>query len=74
MAVAESLTGGLLAGRLTDTPGSSATFLGGVVAYATELKQQLLGVPADVLREHGAVSDETAMAMASGVRERFGAT
>jgi nicotinamide-nucleotide amidase len=74
VATAESLTGGTLAGRLTDTPGSSATFLGGVVAYETELKHQLLGVPADVLREHGAVSDETAMAMATGVRERLGAT
>jgi nicotinamide-nucleotide amidase len=74
VATAESLTGGLLAGRLTETPGSSATFLGGVVAYATELKHELLGVPSDVLHEHGAVSDETAMAMAAGVRERLGAT
>jgi nicotinamide-nucleotide amidase len=74
VATAESLTGGLLAGRFTDVPGASETYLGGVVAYATELKHQLLGVPYDVLREHGAVSDETAMAMAAGVRERLGAT
>jgi nicotinamide-nucleotide amidase len=74
VATAESLTGGLLAGRLTDVPGSSAAFLGGVVAYATELKHALLGVPAEVLQAHGAVSDETAMAMATGVRERLGAT
>jgi nicotinamide-nucleotide amidase len=71
VAVAESLTGGLVAGRLTETPGASATFRGGMVVYATELKGELLG--ADVSR-FGAVSTETAAALAEGVRSRFGAT
>ncbi len=74
LAVAESLTGGLLAGRLTDGAGSSATFRGGVVAYATDLKESLLGVDGAVLGAHGAVSAQTAAAMASGVRDRLGAT
>lgn len=74
LAVAESITGGLLAGRLTDVAGSSVTFRGGVVAYATDLKESLLGVEGAVLGEHGAVSPETAAAMAVGVRERLGAT
>ncbi len=71
LAVAESLTGGMVASRLTDTPGASATFRGGVVVYATDLKADLLG--ADVAT-HGAVSSETAAALAEGVRERLGAT
>jgi nicotinamide-nucleotide amidase len=71
LAVAESLTGGMVASRLTDTPGASATFRGGVVVYATDLKADLLG--ADVA-SHGAVSAETAAALAEGVRERLGAT
>ncbi|MCW2666099.1 MAG: CinA-like protein [Frankiales bacterium] len=74
VAVAESLTGGLLGAALTELPGSSAGFRGGVVAYATELKESLAGVPATVLAEHGAVSPETAAALACGVRERLGAT
>jgi nicotinamide-nucleotide amidase len=74
VAVAESLTGGLLAGRLTDVPGSSVAFRGGVVAYATDLKDTLLGVDGSVLAEHGAVSPETAAAMATGVAVRLGAT
>jgi nicotinamide-nucleotide amidase len=74
VAVAESLTGGLLGAELTGMPGSSATFLGGVVAYATPLKHSLLGVPADLLAAHGAVHPEVAAAMATGVRERLGAT
>ena len=73
IAVAESLTGGLLAGALTDVPGASAVFLGGVVAYATELKAVLLGVDRAVLAAQGAVSAEVAEAMATGVRDRLGA-
>jgi nicotinamide-nucleotide amidase len=74
VAVAESLTGGLLGGRLTGMPGSSATFTGGVIAYATPLKHRLLGVPEDLLAAHGAVHPDVAAAMARGVRERLGAT
>jgi nicotinamide-nucleotide amidase len=73
IAVAESLTGGLLAGALTGVPGASAVFRGGVVAYATELKAALLGVGRDVLEARGAVSAEVAAAMAEGVRDRLGA-
>lgn len=73
VAVAESLTGGLLGAELTRMPGSSATFRGGVIAYATELKHLLLGVPADLLAAHGAVHPDVALAMARGVAERLGA-
>jgi nicotinamide-nucleotide amidase len=73
IATAESCTGGLLAGRLTDLPGSSAYVLGGVVSYANEAKQELLGVPAELIAEVGAVSAEVAEAMAVGVRGRLGA-
>jgi nicotinamide-nucleotide amidase len=73
LATAESATGGLIAARLTAIPGSSDVFLGSVVAYANEIKERELGVPADVLTLHGAVSAETAAAMAAGVRERLGA-
>lgn len=73
LALAESCTGGLLAARLTDVPGSSAVLCGGVVAYANEAKTRLLGVPEALLREHGAVSEPVAVAMANGARERFGA-
>jgi nicotinamide-nucleotide amidase len=72
IAVAESCTGGLIASRITDNPGSSAYFAGGVVAYSNTAKSELLGVPAAVLEEHGAVSDPVVRAMAEGVRERFG--
>ena len=74
IAVAESLTGGLLAGALTGVPGASAVFRGGVVAYATELKAVLLGVDRALLAAQGAVSAEVAGAMAAGVRERLRAT
>lgn len=74
LAVAESCTGGLLAGRITDVAGSSDYFLSGVVAYANEAKTALLGVPADLIAARGAVSPEVAEAMASGVRERAGTT
>jgi nicotinamide-nucleotide amidase len=73
LATAESCTGGLVAARLTDVPGSSDVFLGGVVAYADALKRAELGVPADVLERHGAVSAEAAAAMSRGARERLGA-
>jgi len=73
VATAESCTGGLLAARLTERPGSSGWVLGGVVAYANSAKQQLLDVPAAILEEHGAVSPEVAAALADGARVRFGA-
>jgi PncC family amidohydrolase len=74
VAVAESLTGGLLGATLTAMPGASRTFRGGVLAYATELKETLLGVPGPLLAAEGAVSAEVAAAMAGGVRDRLGAT
>lgn len=74
VAVAESLTGGLVTAALTSVPGASAVVRGGVVAYATELKSALLGVPPGLLARHGAVHPEVAAAMASGVRQRLGAT
>jgi CDP-diacylglycerol--glycerol-3-phosphate 3-phosphatidyltransferase len=74
LSVAESCTGGLLAALVTDQPGSSAYFLGGVVAYANEVKRGQLGVPAALLEQHGAVSEEVALSMAEGVRSRFGTT
>jgi PncC family amidohydrolase len=73
LAVAESCTGGLLGHRITDVPGSSEYFLGGVVAYAYEAKERLLGVEHNTLYEHGAVSRETALEMARGARSVFGA-
>jgi len=73
LATAESLTGGLLGARITAVAGSSDYYLGGVISYATAVKHSLLGVGMDVLDRHGAVSEETAAAMASGVRELFGA-
>ena len=73
VATGESCTGGLLAGRLTERPGSSAWVLGGVTAYANSAKEGLLGVPAETLADHGAVSPEVAVALAEGARSRFGA-
>lgn len=73
LATAESCTGGLVGAALTGRPGSSAWYLGGVVAYANELKIRLLGVPPDILAAHGAVSLETARAMAAGARAATGA-
>jgi nicotinamide-nucleotide amidase len=72
LATAESCTGGLVAGRLTSVPGSSDVFRGGIVAYDNEVKIERLGVPEEVLAEHGAVSGETAEAMARGAREALG--
>jgi nicotinamide-nucleotide amidase len=73
LATAESCTGGLVAARLTAVPGSSDVFLGSVVAYADDVKAEVIGVPRRVLAEFGAVSAEPAAAMASGARERLGA-
>jgi nicotinamide-nucleotide amidase len=73
IATAESCTGGLVAARLTRVPGSSESFLGGVIAYADAVKTAELGVPEEILAEHGAVSAETAEAMAEGARTRLGA-
>jgi nicotinamide-nucleotide amidase len=73
IATAESCTGGLLAARLTDRPGSSAYVAGSVVAYANEAKTELLGVEPDLIATHGAVSDPVAEAMAVGALNRFGA-
>jgi CDP-diacylglycerol--glycerol-3-phosphate 3-phosphatidyltransferase len=72
VSVAESATGGMLGALITDRPGSSAYFLGGVIAYADEAKRDELGVPAALLTRHGAVSREVALAMAEGARQRFG--
>ena len=72
LATAESCTGGLLAAAITDLPGSSAFFTGGVIPYTNSMKHALLGVPGEVLRVNGAVSAEVAIAMAQGARERFG--
>jgi competence/damage-inducible protein CinA-like protein len=73
LATAESCTGGMVAARLTGVPGSSASFIGGVVAYDDEVKRSELDVPEGLLSEHGAVSAEVAAAMAEGARSRLGA-
>jgi nicotinamide-nucleotide amidase len=73
LAVAESCTAGLVGARLADIPGLSDVLLGGVIAYANEVKQALLGVPAELLEEFGAVSPECARAMAAGTRAATGA-
>jgi nicotinamide-nucleotide amidase len=74
IAVAESLTGGMLAAALTAVPGASAVFRGGMVTYATDLKASLLGVPAALLEARGAVHPSVASAMAEGARQRMTAT
>jgi nicotinamide-nucleotide amidase len=73
LATAESCTGGLVAARLTSVPGSSEVVLGGIVAYADEVKRVELDVPAELIEQHGAVSAEVAAAMARGARARLGA-
>jgi PncC family amidohydrolase len=73
LAVAESCTGGLIGHRITQVSGSSAAFLGGVIAYHNSVKEKTLGVPAGVLEREGAVSEATALAMAEGVRRLLGA-
>lgn len=72
LCTAESCTGGLIAGRVTSVPGSSACFEGGMVTYSNRAKTILLGVPAEIIEHHGAVSEEVARAMARGARERLG--
>ncbi|HEY6292651.1 MAG TPA: competence/damage-inducible protein A [Terriglobia bacterium] len=73
LALAESCTGGLVAERLTRVPGSSNFFLGGVVCYSNDLKTRLVGVPAELIATHGAVSKPVAQALAEGIRRRTGA-
>ncbi|ARF75664.1 damage-inducible protein CinA [Kitasatospora albolonga] len=73
LAVAESLTGGLVAAELTSVPGASRSFLGSVTAYATPLKGEILGVDTDLLTQRGAVDPEVARQMAAGVRRALGA-
>ena len=73
LALAESCTGGCIAHRLTNVPGASAVFPGGVVAYSNAAKEKFLGVCAKTLAAHGAVSEAVAREMAEGAREKFGA-
>ncbi len=73
LGVAESCTGGLVAERITNIPGASDTFIGGVVAYADVIKTAALKVPLEVLEAHGAVSEETVRAMAEGAQRLFSA-
>jgi nicotinamide-nucleotide amidase len=73
LAVAESLTGGLVAATIVDVPGASAVFRGGLVVYATDLKESLAGVPPALLAERGPVDPEVARALAAGARDRCGA-
>lgn len=73
LAVAESCTGGLVGERITNIPGSSDVFLGGVIAYHNDVKKEALGVRAEDIERYGAVSEQVALQMATGVRERTGA-
>ena len=73
LALGESCTGGLIGDLLTDVPGSSRCFLGGVIAYGNDAKQRLPGVPAETLAQFGSVSEQTVTAMAQGARRSFGA-
>ena len=73
LATAESCTGGLISEKITRIPGSSAVYLGGVCAYANEVKEKLLGVQPETLAQYGAVSAQTAQEMADGIRARTGA-
>jgi nicotinamide-nucleotide amidase len=73
LALAESCTGGFIANQITNVPGASKIFLGGVVAYSNDVKRKFLGVRAKTFERHGAVSEATAAEMAQGARKRFGA-
>jgi len=73
LAVAESCTGGMLGERITNIPGSSDVFLGGIIAYHNDVKREALGVPGEDIERYGAVSEQVALQMASGVREKMGA-
>lgn len=73
LAVAESCTGGLVSNKITDVPGSSEYFRGGIIAYSNDLKEQMLDVPQKILKKFGAVSKETAAAMARGARKNANA-
>jgi nicotinamide-nucleotide amidase len=73
LATAESLTGGLIAATIVEIPGVSSVYRGGLVVYATDLKNRLAGVPQDLLDERGPVDPEVALALAAGARERCGA-
>ena len=74
VALAESCTGGMVAAAITEVAGSSGYFVGGIVSYANDAKRDLLGIDPAILAAHGAVSAQVARAMATGARERFGAT
>ncbi len=74
LAVAESCTGGMVAERITSVPGSSRSFLGGAVVYSDSLKTAFAGVPAELIAQHGAVSEQVARGLAEGIRQRTGAT
>ena len=73
LAVAESCTGGFIANGITNVPGASKIFLGGIIAYSNEVKEKFLGVRSAVLKKHGAVSGIVAREMAEGARKKFGA-
>ncbi len=74
LAVAESCTGGLLGATVTEVPGASEVFLGGIISYSNAVKEEIVGVPGELLERHGAVSEQVARAMAAGVCERLRAT
>src|SRR5580693_1261137 len=73
LALAESCTGGFIANQITNVPGASKIFLGGIVSYSNKAKQRFLGVRAETLSRHGAVSEETVREMAEGARKKNGA-
>jgi nicotinamide-nucleotide amidase len=74
LSVAESCTGGLLGDMITDLPGSSEYFLGGVIAYSNQVKSDLLKVPSEMIMESGAVSPEVALSMSLGIRDLLGSS